>query len=97
MPGTCANILHYYTSSPLTYLDYTGTENGSMYGILRDCTEPAGSVISQRTRVPNLFLVGQNIHSHGILGVILGAIITAGELTGINEIIRQVRDCPSRP
>jgi all-trans-retinol 13,14-reductase len=92
MPGTRANIEHYYTSTPLTYLDYTGTEAGSMYGILRDCTEPARSVVSQRTRVPNLLQVGQNINSHGILGVITGAIITAGELLGTNTIIQQVRD-----
>jgi len=33
-PGIRANIEAYYTSSPLTYLDYTGTIKGSMYGIL---------------------------------------------------------------
>ncbi|MDR1274626.1 MAG: NAD(P)/FAD-dependent oxidoreductase [Odoribacteraceae bacterium] len=90
-PGTRAAVEHYYTSTPLTYLDYTGTEEGAMYGILRDCTEPAQGVISQRTRVPNLFQVGQNINSHGILGVIIGAIITAGELLNVNAIIRQIK------
>ncbi|MDR2130207.1 MAG: NAD(P)/FAD-dependent oxidoreductase [Odoribacteraceae bacterium] len=90
-PGTRANVEHYYASTPLTYLDYTGTEEGAMYGILRDCTEPSQGVISQRTRVPNLFQVGQNINSHGILGVIIGAIITAGELLGVNEIIKQIK------
>ncbi|MDR0864654.1 MAG: NAD(P)/FAD-dependent oxidoreductase, partial [Candidatus Symbiothrix sp.] len=79
MPGTKTNIAHYYTSTPLTYFDYTGTEEGSMYGVLRDCTEPAQSAVSQRTKIPNLLQVGQNINSHGILGVIIGSIITSGE------------------
>jgi all-trans-retinol 13,14-reductase len=91
MPGTRANIERYYTSTPLTYLDYTGTEKGSMYGIFRDCTEPVQTVVSQRTKVANLFQTGQNINSHGILGVIIGAIIASGELLGVNTIIEQIK------
>jgi all-trans-retinol 13,14-reductase len=95
MPGTRANIERYYTSTPLTYRDYTGTEKGSMYGILRDCTESAHSFVSQRTRIPNLFQTGQNINSHGILGVIIGSIITSGELLGINTILKQIKEAAS--
>ncbi|MDR1406509.1 MAG: NAD(P)/FAD-dependent oxidoreductase [Tannerella sp.] len=90
MPGTRAKIGSYCTSTPLTYLDYTGTERGSMYGIFRDCTEPVRSIVSQRTKIPNLFQTGQNINSHGVLGVIIGAIIASGELLGINTIIDQI-------
>jgi all-trans-retinol 13,14-reductase len=92
MPGTRSRIAHYYTSTPLTYLDYTGTENGSMYGRFRDCSEPVQNVISQRTKIPNLFLTGQNTNSHGALGVIIGAIITAGELLGVDTIVRQIEE-----
>ncbi|MDR2806163.1 MAG: NAD(P)/FAD-dependent oxidoreductase [Dysgonamonadaceae bacterium] len=92
MPGTRSNIECYYTSTPLTYLDYTGTEAGSMYGRLRDCSEPVQNVVSQRTRIPNLFLVGQNTNSHGALGVTVGAIITSSELLDINTIVKQIRD-----
>ena len=91
VPGTRENIESYYTSTPLTYLDYTGTEEGSMYGVARDCTEPIQSVVSQRTKIPNLFQTGQNINSHGILGVIIGSIITAGEFLGVNTIIDQIK------
>ncbi|MDR2119768.1 MAG: NAD(P)/FAD-dependent oxidoreductase [Tannerella sp.] len=92
MPGTRASIERYYTSTPLTYLDYTGTEKGSMYGIFRDCTEPVQTVVSQRTKVNNLLQTGQNINSHGILGVIIGAIIASGELLGVNTIIAQIKN-----
>jgi len=92
IPGTRKYIENYYTSSPLTYLDYTGTEQGSMYGISRDCSEPIQSVVSQKTKIPNLFQTGQNINSHGILGVIIGSIITAGEFLGVNTIIDQIKN-----
>jgi all-trans-retinol 13,14-reductase len=92
IPGTRADMAQYYTSTPLTYLDYTGTENGSMYGRLRDCSEPVQNVVSPRTRIPNLFLTGQNTNSHGVFGVIIGAIITSGELLGVNTIVKQIQD-----
>jgi all-trans-retinol 13,14-reductase len=92
VPNTLANIETYYTSTPLTYLNYTGTECGSMYGILRDCSEPMQTLVSQRTKIPNLFQTGQNINSHGILGVIIGSIITSAELLGMNKIIGQIKE-----
>jgi len=91
IPGTRQNIEHFYTSSPLTYRDYTGTERGSMYGVLRDCNESIHSLVSQRTRIPNLFQTGQNVNSHGILGVIIGSILTSGELIGVNTIVEQIK------
>jgi all-trans-retinol 13,14-reductase len=89
-PGINNNIESFYTSSPLTYRDYTATQNGSMYGIIRDKNFPTQTLISQRTKVPNLFMTGQNINSHGILGVTIGAMITCAEFLGINEIIQEI-------
>jgi len=92
IPGTRAAIKNYYTSSPITYLDYTGTEKGSMYGIIADCQNLLNTKIFPRTRVPNLFLTGQNINIHGILGVMIGAVITAGELIDKQDIIKQIHE-----
>jgi len=91
MPGTRQNIEHFYTSSPLTYLDYTGTERGALYGVSRDCNESIQALVSPRTRIPNLFQTGQNVNSHGILGVIIGSILTSGELLGVNNIVGQIK------
>jgi all-trans-retinol 13,14-reductase len=89
-PGICANIQSYTTSTPLTYYNYTATRNGSMYGIGRDKDFPTQTLVSQRTRIPNLFMTGQNINSHGILGVTIGAVITCSEFLGINTIIKDI-------
>lgn len=79
-PGITDAIDHYYTSTPLTYLDYTGTEGGSMYGIAKDVHSSFGGRVSHRTRIPNLFLAGQNVNSHGMLGTLVGTIVACSEL-----------------
>ena len=81
-PGLRNNIADYYTSTPLTYLDYTGTEGGSMYGIAKDVSLGAACRVPHRTRVPNVLQTGQNINSHGILGVLVGTIVTCTEIVG---------------
>jgi all-trans-retinol 13,14-reductase len=89
-PGLRNNIAFYETSTPLTYRDYTGSKEGSLYGILRDCHFPAQTLVSQRTKIPNLFLTGQNINAHGFLGVSIGSIITCAEFLGVNKIMKDI-------
>ena len=86
-PQIRSQVERYYTASPLTYRDYTSTPDGSMYGIIKDVNAGPAYRISYRTRVPNLLLVGQNINSHGILGVLVGTLITCGSLVGPDKIV----------
>ncbi|MBQ9356278.1 MAG: NAD(P)/FAD-dependent oxidoreductase [Prevotella sp.] len=79
-PGLGSHVSRCYTSTPLTYRDYTGTEGGSMYGVARDAIHPEACRVSHRLRIPNVYQTGQNINSHGILGTIIGSLITCGEL-----------------
>ena len=79
-PGLRAAIDSYYTSTPLTYIDYTGTEGGSMYGVAKDITMGAAGRVPYRTKIPNVLLAGQNVNSHGMLGVLVGTIVTCSEL-----------------
>lgn len=89
-PNLRDNIASYYTSTPLTYLDYTGTECGSMYGIAKDIHLGVAGRVPHKTRIPNLFLTGQNINTHGILGVIVGTIVTCSEFLTANTIYQQI-------
>ncbi len=84
------NIVCYNVSTPLTYNDYLGTPNGSMYGTLRDYKMPIGSYISPRTKIKNLFFTGQNLNLHGMLGVSLSAILTCGEFVGTNNLLKEI-------
>lgn len=91
-PEMIGKIAHYYTSTPLTYLDYTGTVNGSMYGNAKDISLGAAIRVPHKTKIPNLFQTGQNINSHGMLGVMVGTIVTCGELIGTETIYRQIKE-----
>ena len=91
-PGIRDCIEEYYTSTPLTYLDYTGTEGGSMYGNAKDIAMGASYRVAQRTKVPNVYLTGQNINSHGMLGVLVGTIVTCSEFLAAKTIYQQIKE-----
>jgi all-trans-retinol 13,14-reductase len=90
-PGIRSKIDSWYTSTPLTYRDYTGAWNGSIYGILKDYRDPLGTMIIPKTSVGNLFFTGQNINIHGVIGVTVCSILTCMELTGSADLINKVR------
>lgn len=89
-PGFLSSIDSYYTSTPLTYLDYTGTEDGSMYGVAKDISLGAAGRVPYKTKIPNLLLAGQNVNSHGMLGVIVGTIVTCSSLVSAETIYKQI-------
>jgi all-trans-retinol 13,14-reductase len=91
-PGLSACIDNYYTSSPLTYRDYTGTPNGSMYGLAKDVSLGASCHVPFKTKIPNLIFAGQNINSHGMLGVLVGTMIVCSNLIGEDNLFRQIRE-----
>lgn len=73
-------IARVYTSTPLSYHSYTRTCEGSAYGIRKDCNSPLTTVLTPRTPLPNLFLTGQNLNLHGILGVSMTSLMTCKTL-----------------
>lgn len=89
-PGLRNHIQHYYTSTPLTYLNYTGTPEGSAYGIARDISLGVSCHVPQRMKLPGLYLTGQNINSHGILGVLVGTVVTCSDLLGTEYVYQQI-------
>ena len=92
MPGIRNAIAHYYTATPLTYRDYTGTEEGSIYGVAKGVSLGLTGRVSHKTKVPNLLLSGQNINSHGMLGVLVGTIVTCSEILGTDNVYNQIME-----
>jgi len=91
-PGFRNSIDYWYTSTPLTWRDYTGTRAGSAYGILKDFNRPMESIILSKTKIPNLFLTGQNTNVHGILGVTISSVITCGEILNLSYLVKKIRE-----
>ena len=85
IPGLKDSILSICTSSPLTYMNYTGTVEGAAYGIRKDCNNLLGTILAPKTPVPNLFFTGQNLNLHGILGVSITSFLTCSELIGLKD------------
>ena len=91
IPGLRDMMVNHYTSTPLTYRDYTLTPDGSAYGVRRDCRNLVITMLSPRTPISNLLLTGQNLMLHGLEGVSMTALLTCSELLGveyINQIIK---------
>ena len=91
-PDIRSCIKHYYTSTPLTYFNYTGTEGGSMYGIAKDVGLGIACRVPHKLRIPNVYQTGQNINSHGMLGVLVGTIVTCSEFLSAKTIFQQIID-----
>ena len=90
VPGLEAAVESHYTSTPLTYRDYTLTPFGSAYGVRKDYRNLMMTMLSPRTPLPNLLLTGQNIILHGLEGVAMTALHTCAAILGkeYNDIIK---------
>lgn len=90
-PNIRSSIEQMYSSTPLTYRDYTGTPNGSAYGISKDYNDPLSTIISPKSRVKNLYFTGQNLNMHGILGVTINSVITCGSIIDPNYLMNKIK------
>ncbi|MFI5152230.1 MAG: phytoene desaturase family protein [Chitinophagales bacterium] len=87
------NCIHqYYTSTPLSYRDYIGTDDGSLYGIAKDYKDPFKTLIPPRTKVPNLYLTGQNLNLHGILGSAISGLVTSAAFLDSDEFVERIKN-----
>ena len=89
-PGIRKHIKSVYSSTPLSYRDYTGTPNGSAYGIKKNAENPLVSLVTPKSKVSNLIFTGQNLNMHGILGVTISAVMACQEILGSNYLIKKI-------
>ncbi|MGN1240791.1 MAG: glycosyltransferase [Paludibacteraceae bacterium] len=72
-PQIREQIADFFTSTSLTYRDDYLSPEGAMFGM----SAPVGAVT---TRVPNLYLTGQNCFLHGIYGTVCAAVETVEKI-----------------
>ncbi|NLX67022.1 MAG: NAD(P)/FAD-dependent oxidoreductase [Bacteroidales bacterium] len=89
-PALLENTEHVVTTSPLSYRDYTGTPEGSAYGIMKNYQNPLSTLIPVRSKVKNLLFAGQNVNMHGVLGVTLTSLISCSELLGEEYLAKKI-------
>lgn len=83
-------IEHIYTSTPLTYHNYTTTNQGCAYGIRKDYDNVIMTMLTPRTPVPGLLQTGQNLNLHGIMGVSMTSLYTCAEILGLETIRKEI-------
>ncbi|MEO8087015.1 MAG: NAD(P)-binding protein [Bacteroidota bacterium] len=89
-PGIRSKIKSHYASTPLTFRDYIGVRDGSLYGIEKDAADPLKSFISPKMKVENILLTGQNLNMHGVLGVTVSAVVTCSQLLGTEYLMGKI-------
>ena len=90
LPQLRGAIEKVYTSTPLSYQHYTLGYHGSAFGVKKDYRSPLTTVLSPRTPLQNLYLTGQNLNLHGVLGVSMTSVLTCAELLGMETLAEQL-------
>ncbi|WP_115123014.1 phytoene desaturase family protein [Marinirhabdus gelatinilytica] len=80
-----------YSSTPLSYRDYIGSNRGSMYGYVKDASNALKSFVSARTKIKNLFFTGQSLNMHGILGVTISGVVTCSTILGREYLVSKIQ------
>lgn len=89
-PDLVKAIVEIYSSTPLTYRDFLNTPEGSMYGIRKDFNRAQASIVNSKTHIPNLYLSGQNLIFHGILGASIGALVTSFNFIDKEAVLKEI-------
>ena len=79
------------TYTPLTIRDWVNSPNGSAYGVMRSDRQMLSAALLNRTAVKGLYLAGQSVMAPGILGTILGSLITAKFIVGPERFGREIQ------
>ncbi len=89
-PGLRDSISNVYSSSPLTYRDYTGTVDGSLYGVVRNVDSHMENLVLPDTKIPNLLFTGQNTTMHGVIGVAIGSLLVCSKFLGMKYLVDNI-------
>ncbi|MFM1875574.1 MAG: hypothetical protein RL266_1311, partial [Bacteroidota bacterium] len=86
----CIQSVH--ASTPLTFRDYIGNDDGNMYGTEKDFRKGLTNFISPQTKIPNLWLTGQYLNLHGIFGVTISSIITCSQFLDKKKLLERIKN-----
>ena len=78
------------SGSPLTFHDELDAPEGCVYGVQHNMNQ---FVARSRTKVQGLYLSGQSTLMTGVMGASLSALMTVGEMVGMESVWDKVRGC----
>jgi all-trans-retinol 13,14-reductase len=92
MPQLRDKIDYYEVSTPLSTQYFNAYGRGELYGIDHDPERFSQSWLTPRTKIPGLWLTGQDILSCGVVGAMMGGVLTAQAIGGLKvlPVLRRV-------
>ena len=76
-PNLRKQVVSFICSTPLTWQHYTRTYQGSAYGTYKDCRSIETTLLAPKTPLRGLYLTGQSLVQHGVVGTAISAYFTA--------------------
>lgn len=89
-PGIRSAISSKYSATPLTFRDYLSAPEGSAYGIMKNYANPLSTIVQPKTKIGNLFLTGQSLNLHGVMGVTITSLLTCYEILGAEYLSTKI-------
>jgi len=86
----CIQSVH--ASTPLTFRDYIGNDDGNMYGTEKDFRKGIANFIAPQTKIPNLWLTGQYLNLHGIFGVTISSVVTCSQVLDRKKLLERIKN-----
>lgn len=92
LPQLRGKIDYWEISTPLSTQYFNAYERGELYGINHDPKRFEQSWLTPRTKIPGLWLTGQDIVSCGVVGAMMGGVVTAQAIGGLKmlPVLKQV-------
>ena len=90
-PSITDSIHSVHASTPLTFRDYIGSDDGNMYGTEKDFRKGLINFISPKTKIPNLWFTGQYLNLHGIFGVTISSVVTCSQFLDKKELLERIK------
>jgi len=86
VPQVRGRIDYWEVSTPLSMKWFCGWERGELYGLDHDPSRMRQRWLRPRTKVPGLWLTGQDIMSCGVSGAMMGGLAAATAIAGVRRM-----------
>jgi all-trans-retinol 13,14-reductase len=86
VPQVRGRIDYWEVSTPLSMQWFCGWERGELYGLDHDPVRMQQRWLRPRTKVPGLWLTGQDVMSCGVTGAMMGGLAAATSVAGMRRM-----------
>ena len=86
VPQVRGRVDYWEVSTPLSMQWFCGWERGELYGLDHDPSRMQQRWLRPRTRVPGLWLTGQDVMSCGVTGAMMGGVAAATSVAGLRRM-----------